>query len=221
MRPRALPAIALAFLALGPAALQRRADRARPADSPGARLEQLRQKERGQHPPSPQDAAARLGAIGQEYVRSGEIERAIEVFAEAARRDPASGEILARWTLAYLDHGDFEFARATLEIAAGRADLRPASAILYAAIAERFASANHLEDAVVAWELAENAEDGDPAIAARLERARRELSVTPGQRLLQGERFAIYSDAAVPEPVVREIEAHLEREYLRQRDFFA
>jgi hypothetical protein len=45
--------------------------------------------------------------------------------------------------------------------------------------------------------------------------------VTPGQRLVQGERFAIYSDAAVPEPVVREIEAHLEREYVRQRDFFA
>lgn len=221
MRPRALPAIALAVLALAPAALQRRADRARPADSPGARLEQLRQEERGPHPPSPQDAAARLGAIGQEYVRSGEIERAIEVFAEAARRDPSSGENLARWTLAYLDHGDFEFARATLEIAAGRADLRPASAVLYAAIAERFASANQLEDAVVAWELAENAEGGNPAIAARLERARRELSVTPGQRLLQGERFAIYSDAAVPEPVVRDIEAHLEREYVRQRDFFA
>ncbi|MDQ2869323.1 MAG: tetratricopeptide repeat protein [Acidobacteriota bacterium] len=196
---------------------QRPAER---ADSPARRLQKFREEERGRHPLAAREAGARLAEIARGFAGAGERARAIEILSEAAARDPDSGEILAELARLYLQNGDYEFASATLDASLERAELRLAAPDLYAAIGEGFASANRLEDAVAAWELAEKSGAGDAAIRARLERARRELSVTPGQRLVQSERFAVYSDATVAESVVAAAEAHLENEYTRQREFF-
>ncbi len=195
--------------------------RVRPA-GPAAQLESLRREERGPRPPPADAAAARREAIALEFLRDHEIGRAIEVLSEAAGLRPQSGRILARLTLAYLENGDFEFARAEVDAASDRADLEPAPAALWSEAAARFAAVNRLEDAIAAWELLERGGNGEgvPSVSARIERARRELAVTPGQRLRQGERFAIYSDSAIPEGVLAAVEAHLEREYDRQREFF-
>lgn len=216
-------ALALAFpltFVAGVDAQRAVSERPQPTDSAARRLEKLRQDERGPSPPTSQESAQRLEGIARENLREGDRGRAIELLSEAARRDPQSGEVFARLTLAYLANRDFEFARATLDAAAGRSDLRATAPELFAEVAEQFAGANRLDDAVAAWELSERFGGNDPAIRARLERARRELSVTLGQRLLQGERFAIYADAAISESVVAAAEAHLEREYLRQRELF-
>ncbi|MEP6768797.1 MAG: tetratricopeptide repeat protein, partial [Acidobacteriota bacterium] len=189
------------------------------ADSPARRLQKFREDER-RHPLAAREASARLAEIARGFARASDRARSIEILSEAAVRDPDSGEILAELARVYLQNGDYEFASATLDASLERAELRLAPPELYAAIGEGFAAVNRLEDAVAAWELARKSGAGDPAIRARLERAQRELSVTPGQRLVQSERFAVYSDAAVAESVVAAAEAHLENEYVRQREFF-
>lgn len=191
-----------------------------PANAPAARLEKLRSEERGPRPPSAASAAARREAIAADFLEQKEIGRAIEVLKEAAQIQPQSGRILARLALAYLDTGDFEFARAAVDAASGRADLEPGPGELWSEVAALFAAGNHLQDAIAAWELLERSGDAGPWVSSRIEWAKRELAVTPGQRLLQGERFAIYSDSGVSETLVTAIEEHLEREYERQRKFF-
>ncbi|MFN2633205.1 MAG: peptidase MA family metallohydrolase [Thermoanaerobaculia bacterium] len=189
-------------------------------DSPARRLQRFREEERGRHPLTARDAAACLAEIARGFAGTGERSRAIEILSEASGRDPESGEILAELARLYLQNGDYEFASAALDASLERTELRLAAPDLYAAIGEGFSAANRLEDAVAAWELAEKSGAEDPAVRARLERARRELSVTSGQRLVQSEKFAVYSDAAVAESVVAAAEAHLETEYTRQREFF-
>ena len=195
-------------------------ERGQARGSPSSRLERLRREEQSSHPPSRAESAARRIEIAGDYTRRGDFARAIELLSEAAPLDPENGEILARLTLAYLDDGDLEFARNTMDSAASRAGLRPAPHALWSEAAERFAAEHRIEDAVAAWELALGSGAPGPEIAARIERARRELAVNPGQRLRQGDRFAIYCDAAIPEEFVLRAETHLEEEYVRQRAIF-
>jgi tetratricopeptide (TPR) repeat protein len=211
-------AAALLFLSLvSPSGAQ---DRPAPPDSPASRLERLRRDERGSHPPSPAESVSRRLEIAAQYAARGEAGRAAELLREAAAREPDSGEVLARLTLLHLQQGDFEFARATLDEASERSELRLGPAALWNEAAEKFAAAHRVDDAIAAWELVERYGAADPATSARLARARREAAATPGQRLRQGDRFTIYGDAAIGEDVLARVESHLDAEYARQRDLF-
>jgi hypothetical protein len=91
---------------------------------------------------------------------------------------------------------------------------------VYLEIGDLFLARNRLEDASTAWEHYQLLGGSDPAVVARLERAKRELSVTPGQRVLQSDRFAVYMDESISPEEAARVEAYLEHQYERQAAFF-
>jgi tetratricopeptide (TPR) repeat protein len=191
------------------------------AEDPGRRLAELRREIHGAHPPTAFQVSSRLNDIALEYLESGEAPRAIELLSEAVARDPDNGTALANLILTYLKHEDFEFAGFYLEQATQTTVRRQPNPDVYRTIGDFYAARHRLEDAVMAWDYYILLGGADPSVLARVDRTRRELSVTPGQRLLESDRFALYTDAVISPEVAASAEEHLEREYRRQSTFFA
>lgn len=191
------------------------------AQDPGRRLAQLRYEIGGTHPPPASQISSRLNDIALEYLESGDSPRALDLLSEAVGRDPDNGVALANLILAYLKHEDIGFAEFYLEQAAETTERRNPDPQIYVTIGELYTARNRLEEAVIAWDYYWRLGGSDRAVLARLERIRRELSVTPGQRLVQSDHFALYTDATISPEETERTSAFLEQEYLRQSPFFA
>jgi tetratricopeptide (TPR) repeat protein len=184
------------------------------------RLAELRQKMESAHPPAAAEISTRLNDIALEYQKGNDLPQAIELLSEAVGRDPDNGIALANLILAYLKDEGFEFAGFYLELATQTTDRRQPNPDVYRTIGDFYAARHRLEDAVTAWDYYLRLGGADPAVLARVERTRRELSVTPGQRLLESDHFAFYTDAVISPDVAARAEEHLEQEYRRQSNFF-
>ncbi|HEY6148054.1 MAG TPA: hypothetical protein VIZ69_10165, partial [Thermoanaerobaculia bacterium] len=184
-----------------------------------ARLAALRRAEQSARPPAPRVLAAELADIGSGYLEADRLGPAIELLEEAVARAPEDPRSLARLVLALTRREDYEFARSYLDLAEQRAPAAAESG-LYAEIGNRFAASHRMDAAAVAWDLYRRSGGEDPSVLARLDRARRELSATPGQRSLASDRFTIFADEAVPEADMARIEDSLSREYDRQAELF-
>jgi tetratricopeptide (TPR) repeat protein len=185
------------------------------------RLDALRREAAGRNPPSPHVLSERLTAIGNEFVRDGRFPEAIELFSEALGYDPESGDALSELIIAYLHNGDVEFADFYLEQATAGGVSRSSTPDRYRTIGDLFASLHRLEEAVSAWDSFRRLGGSDPALDARLDRARRELSIRQPQRVRTSDRLLLYTDASISEAVTDRVEEHLEAELETLRRFFA
>lgn len=161
--------------------------------------------------------ADELGRIGTGYLARGDAGRAVELLEEAYAWDGENGLLLAELTLAHLRSGNFPFARFYLELAEAQAPQAPPEA--YSVLGDVYLSLHRLDDAVLAWEQAERLGEQDPALIARLSRARQELSVTAGQRFLGADLFSFHYDASIPTETVERISEVLARSYREQSEF--
>jgi tetratricopeptide (TPR) repeat protein len=184
------------------------------------RLARLRHEIETAHPPAPAAISDRMTDIALAYLKGNDLPEAIELLSEAVGRDPDNGIALGSLILAFLKHEDFEFAGFYLEQAQQTTDRRNPDPGIYLAIGRLYAARNNLEEAVAAWEYYRLLGGRDPAALGELERARRELSVKQGQRLLRSDHFALHTDASISEEVAARVEAHLEQEYRSQSEFF-
>lgn len=189
------------------------------ADDVDDRLAALRRSEQSARPPSAQSATRELAEIGRLYLESGRLGPAIEVLDETVARNPDDALSLARLVLAYARREDFDFASSYLEVAAQHEPARSDS-VLYAEIGNRLAAVNRLDAAVMAWELYRRGGGSDRSVLSMLDRAKRELSATPGQRSLANDHFSIFADEAVPTSDLRRVESALSDEYDRQASLF-
>lgn len=191
-----------------------------PAPQLGRELDALRRRSASVAPgtPAARKLASELGRIGAGYLEAGDNGRAIELLEEAYGWDEQNGLVLSELTLAYVRAEDFAFARFYLELAEQRATQAPPEA--YATLGEVYYSLNRIEDAVLAWEQFERLEGNDPAVLRRLARARQELSLSHGQRLLETSGFSISSDEAIPPDVVEKVADQLITAYKEQSAFF-
>jgi tetratricopeptide (TPR) repeat protein len=190
------------------------------ASAPVRRLAQLRREMQSSHPPAAAATSSRLNDIALEFVDARDLPQAVELLSEAVGLDPDNGVALANLILAYLKQENFELARFYLELSAETVVRRNPDPRAYLAIGDLCSASNRLEDAVTAWEHYRRLGGSDPAALARLDRAKRELSVTPGQRVLQSDRFALYTDAAISPEAAERVEAYLEQQYRLQSAFF-
>jgi len=168
--------------------------------------------------PAAKELAGELWRIGQAYLEQGETGRAIELLEEAYGLDETNGLVLASITLAYVRAENYAFAHLYLELAERRAPQAPPE--IYGTLGDVYDALNRTEDAVLAWEQFERLHGNDPAILRRLARARQELSISRGQRFLEAENFAIYSDSVIPPPMVEQLAAKLAEAYAAQTRFF-
>ena len=190
------------------------------ADSLARDLASLRRRTAAVTPDSAgaRKLASELGRIGQGYLDAGETGRAVELLEEAYGWDEENGLVLASLTLAYLRQENFPFARFYLELAEQRAPEAPPD--VYASLGEVYYGLNRLDDAILAWEQFERLAGSDPGVLRRLARARAELSLTRGQRLLESPSFTIYSEEGIAVDAVERIAARLEDSYREQSAFF-
>ena len=168
--------------------------------------------------PAARDLARELGRIGRGYLDLGDVGRAVELLEEAYGWDEDNGLVLASLTLAYVRQENYPFARFYLELAERRAPHAPPE--IYASLGDAYYALNRLDDAVLAWEQFERLAGGDPAVLQHLSRARQELSLTRGQRLLEGTDFSIFSDEAISPDAVERVAARLADSYREQSAFF-
>jgi tetratricopeptide (TPR) repeat protein len=207
-----------------PAILLALALRAAPPSDPAAALARdLAALRRNSAAVAPETDAARalaaeLGRIGKGYLDLGETGRAVELLEEAYGWDEENGLVLAALTLAYVRQENFSFARFYLELAERRAPRAPPD--VYASLGEIYEALNRLDDAVLAWEQFERLAGGDPRILRRLARARAELSLTRGQRVLQSPDFSIFSDEGIALDDVERVASRLAESYRAQSAFF-
>jgi tetratricopeptide (TPR) repeat protein len=213
------PAVSL-LLALVLAAVSG-TDAAGPTPQQDPQLAEVRRRAADVAPGTPEarELSRDLGRIGQGYLERGETGRAVELLEEAFGWDEENGLVLAELTLAYVREKNFPFARFYLELAEQRSAEAPPE--VYAALGEVYYALNRVEDAVLAWEQFERLHGNDPGILKRLARARQELSLSRGQRLLEWEGFSIYSDEAIPVLMTERVGDRLAESYRAQSGFFA
>ena len=155
--------------------------------------------------------------MGRLFLSEGETGRSIELLGEAYGLDEENGLTLAELTLAYVRAGDFESARFYLQRAEPRATRAPPE--IYGILGDVYDGLHRLDDAVAAWSEFVRFGGQDPKLLARLARARDELAVTRGQRVIRLEHFAVFADPAVPEDVARRAGEALEAAYREQTAF--
>lgn len=168
--------------------------------------------------PRARELARDLGRIAGGYLEIGQTGRAIELLEEAYGWDEQNGLVLAELTLAYVRQENFPFARFYLELAERRAAQAPPE--IYATLGEVYYALNRVEDAVLSWEQFERLQGNDPAMLRRLARARQELSLSRGQRLLREAEFSIYSDEAIAPDMVERVADRLAESYRTQSALF-
>lgn len=169
---------------------------------------------------APAAAPAALAAAGKAHLDRGELAQAIELLSESVARD-ADDERPAAWlVLAYARRGDFAFGSSYLERIAERPPSGPVDPAVYREIGDRFAAANDLDSAVLAWQLYRRSGGTDPVVVSRLDRARRERSASPGQRSIANDTFTIFADESIPAGDLQRVEKTLAREYERESSLF-
>jgi tetratricopeptide (TPR) repeat protein len=170
---------------------------AAPAD-PGADLAELRREIRSARPPTLAEQSRRLTDIGARYLASGETARAIELLSEAVGDDPENGPAAADLTLAYVRHGDLEFAEFYLDAAIRTSHADPADARIFLELGELYAERNRTSEALRAWEEALRLGGNDPGIRARMGKLRRDWAYGHGQQYLEGNDFEVFYDPGLP-----------------------
>ena len=160
--------------------------------------------------------AGELERFGSAYLAEGDAGRATELLSEAYALDEENGLVLAELTLCYLRAEDFDAARFYLRRAEERVAHAPPE--IYGILGDAYFGLHRLDDAIVAWEDFVRFGGSDPALLARLARARDELAVSRGQRSLTLEHFTLYADPAVDEGVVQAAGADLEAAYAGQSE---
>lgn len=178
------------------AALHARAATARPGSTAAARL------------------AEELERLGAAYLAEGALGPATELLSEAYALDEENGLVLAELTLCYLRAEDLDSARFYLRLAEERVSRAPPE--IYGALGDAYLGLHRLDDAVRAWSEFVRFGGSDPALLARLARARDELAVSRGQRSLSFDHFTIFADAGVEEDLVRQAGRDLESAYAEQ-----
>lgn len=166
-----------------------------------------------------QAVAGALAVIGREYLDGGEPGRAAELLGEAYALDEGNGLILAELTLAHLALGDAATARLYLRLAEQRATSAPPE--VFGVLGDVYERLHRLDDAAAAWEEFARFGGQDPAVLARLRRARDELAVARGQRSRDAPPFRIYADPDVEEDAVSSAAERLMASYASQSAFFA
>jgi tetratricopeptide (TPR) repeat protein len=209
-----------ACLLLAASALTAQPDSTSAAVDRARRLAKLWREVESAHPPAVAEISTRLTDIALEYLGQNDPPQAIELLSEAVARDPDNGNALANLILAYLKNEDFDFAGFYLEQATQTTDRRNPDPQVYLAVGDLYAARNRLREALSAWDYYRRLGGSDPTALAKLEGARRELSVKQGQRLLLSDHFALYTDAAISEEAAAQVEANLEQEYRSQSEFF-
>ena len=180
------------------AVLRSRADSARPGSSEAVRV------------------AAEIERIGAACLAEDDLARASELLSEAYTLDEDNGLVLAELTLCYLRAEDDASARFYLRRTEERAVHAPPEA--YAVLGDVYVGLHRLDDAVFAWEEFVRLGGSDPAVLARLARARDELAVSRGQRSRRFDHFVVYADPDVDEEAVEAVGAELEAAYPRQAE---
>jgi tetratricopeptide (TPR) repeat protein len=185
------------------------------------RLAQLRREMESLHPPSNSEISTRLNAIAMEFLEAEDYSEATELLSEAVGRDPDNGVALANLIVCHVKQENWEFASFYLGVAKETVTRRNPDPRVYLAIGELYAAHNLVDDAVAAWDYYRQLGGSDPGALARLDRAKRELAVTPDQTLLQSDHFALYTDTAISPEAAARVEEYLERQYSLQSGFFA
>ncbi|HET9793058.1 MAG TPA: tetratricopeptide repeat protein [Thermoanaerobaculia bacterium] len=170
---------------------------AAPAD-PAPALAELRREIESAHPPSLAEQSRRLTGIGERYLASGDPARAIELLSEAVADDPDNGAAAAELTLAYVRHGDLEFAEFYLDAAIRTSHADPADARVFLELGELYAERNRTSEALRAWEEALRLGGDDPSIRARMGKLRRDWAYGHGQQYFEGSAFEAFYDPGVP-----------------------
>ena len=165
---------------------------------PGAALAQLRRETASAHPPPVSEQSRRLTEIGREYLGAGDPPRAIELLSEAAADDPGNGAAVAELTLAYVRHGDLEFAEFYLDAAIRTSQANPDAVSVFRELGSLYADRNRTSEALRAWEEAMRLGGNDPSIRARMGKLRRDWAYGHGQQYLEGNDFEVFYDAGVP-----------------------
>lgn len=155
-----------------------------------------------------------LERLGAAYLAEGDTGRASELLSEAYGLDEGNGLILAELTLCHLRAGDADAARFYLRLAEENVSHAPPE--IYAVLGDAYMSLHRLPDAVTAWDEFLRFGGTDPAILARLSRARDELAVSRGQRSLEFDHFTVFGDPGLPSEVLREAGESLEAASLAQ-----
>ena len=195
-----------------------------PVPPPGAARDRavaaLRTRSQSSVPGSPEAArlAAEMERIGAACLAEDDLARASELLSEAYTLDEDNGLVLAELTLCYLRAEDDATARFSLRRTEERAVHAPPDA--YAVLGDVYAGLHRLDDAVFAWEEFVRLGGTDPAVLARLARARDELAVSRGQRSRRFDHFVVYADPGVDESAVDTVGAELEAAYARQTEVF-
>jgi tetratricopeptide (TPR) repeat protein len=164
--------------------------------------------------------AARLDGLGVEYLAAGAVDRAIELLGEAVARDPENGVALAHLTLAYLKHGDREFAQFYLELARASTHRLEPNPETYVALGNAYEGENRLDDALEAWEEARQLGDRSESLRKKIARVRTDWAYSHGQRYRATENFEIFYDPRVAVSVVDLVGDALEKSLPEESRFF-
>jgi tetratricopeptide (TPR) repeat protein len=167
--------------------------------------------------PAARDLARDLAQIGVGYLEAGDTGRSIELLEEAYGWNERDGLILAQLTLAYVRAENYPFARFYLELAERQAPGAPPE--IYGTLGDVYYGLNRVEDAVLAWEQFERLRGNDPSVLRRLSAARQELSIARGQKVLELDDFAIYSDASISPDMIDHVSQHLTEDYAAMSSF--
>jgi len=218
VRPRGLPVLALVLsLFLGGAAR---------ASSPGKEArDQLRalRNEQSRTPGLPDPVISRRlvdVARALQNADAGSEAEVLELLSEAVARDSQNGVALGLLTLAYLKHGDLEFAEFYLNLARQSAALPHADPAVYEALGDVYRAQNRLEEAIEAWEQARRLGLDSPGLRRRIDVSRTEWAFAHSQRHFGSEHFEIYSDQSISEDTIRSIADSLETSGAMESDFF-
>jgi tetratricopeptide (TPR) repeat protein len=155
--------------------------------------------------------------LGQACLERGESGRAVELLEEAYAWDADNGLALAELTLAYVRLENFVAARFYLSLAQDRTPAAPS--VIYRTLGEAYEGLHRLEDAVDSWEEFFRLGGDDPVVLRRLAKVRAEMSLTPGQRVLDRDNFTFFYDAEIPQETVEQAAARLESAYRTQSEF--
>ena len=169
---------------------------------------------------SPKETAARLNEEATADLERGEIPRAIERLTQALTIDPENGVVLANLTLAYLRNGDSEFAEFYLELARQMTYRENPDPRVYVVLGDVYERQERLEDAVLAWQHAEELGSRDPDIRRKLARVQQEWALEHGQKYFAGERFEFFYDPSIADSEVREVNDDLEKSTQVLAEFF-
>ena len=162
--------------------------------------------------------AGQLEELGREKLARGQLGPALELLGDAYSLDEGNGLVLAELTLAYLRAGEFEEAGFYLRLAEDRVPRAPPE--IYAVLGDVYDALHRLDDAVAAWTESMRLGGQDPALLRRVARARDEVALSRGQRVLESASFVVFAEPDVPADFQQDAAERLEAAHRLLADFF-